>query len=99
MKREGCLIDASAPFLAAIAEHAVGLDWHCHPHPRKLRVDADGAVACCQDVRGQVADRHHIFDFDDATRWRAFLDDWSADARACPGCFYTDIFEAHVGDE
>src|SRR5260370_38027606 len=96
MKREGYRIDASESFLTDIAEHAIGLSWHCHPYPRKLRVDADGAVACCQDVRGRVAERYRIFDFGDPARWEAFRRDWGADSRPCPGCFYTDIYEAHL---
>jgi MoaA/NifB/PqqE/SkfB family radical SAM enzyme len=95
MKQEGYLIDSSENFLADVAEHAISLDWHCHPYPRKLRVDADGAVACCQDVRGRVADRYRIFDFEDPGLWKRFLRDWGDDSRACPGCFYTDIYEAH----
>jgi MoaA/NifB/PqqE/SkfB family radical SAM enzyme len=95
MKRDGALIDASDGFLADLAVHAIGLSWHCHPYPRKLRIDADGAVSCCQDVRGRVAERYRIFDFEDPDVWAAFLHDWGADSRPCPGCFYTDIYEAH----
>jgi MoaA/NifB/PqqE/SkfB family radical SAM enzyme len=97
MKRDGYLLYASEPFLADMAHHAVGLDWHCHPYPRKLRVDADGAISCCQDIRGAVADRYRIFDLEDPERLAAFLEDWSRDSRPCPGCFYTDIYEAHQG--
>jgi MoaA/NifB/PqqE/SkfB family radical SAM enzyme len=95
MKRDGYLIDASDGFIADIAVHAIGLSWHCHPYPRKLRIDADGAVSCCQDVRGRVAERYRVFDFEDPERWSAFLRDWSADSCSCPGCFYTDIYAAH----
>jgi MoaA/NifB/PqqE/SkfB family radical SAM enzyme len=98
MKREGYRIDASDRFLADIAVHAIGLSWHCHPYPRKLRIDADGAVSCCQDVRGRVAERYRVFDFEDPARWEEFLRDWGADSRPCPGCFYTDIYEAHGSD-
>jgi hypothetical protein len=98
MKREDYLIDASDSFLASVAIHAIGLSWHCHPYPRKLRIDADGAVTCCQDVRGRVAERYRVFDFEDPARWEAFLRDWGADSRPCPGCFYTDIYEAHGSD-
>jgi MoaA/NifB/PqqE/SkfB family radical SAM enzyme len=96
MKRAGYLIDASESFLADIARYAIGLNWHCQPNPRKLRVDANGAVSCCQDLLGRVADRYRIFDFEDPDRWAAFLRDWGEDSRPCPGCFYTDIYEAHV---
>jgi MoaA/NifB/PqqE/SkfB family radical SAM enzyme len=95
MKRAGLPFDCTEAFLVSLPRYAIGLDWHCHPHPRKLRVDADGTLSVCQDMRGAVTSSFHIFDLEDPIRQKEFLHAWQDDSRACPGCFYTDIFHAH----
>lgn len=95
LKRGGLPLDCSEAFLSSLPRYAISLDWHCHPHPRKLRVDADGTLSVCQDIRGAMTSTYHIFDLQASERRESFLQAWSADSRACPGCFYTDIFHAH----
>jgi MoaA/NifB/PqqE/SkfB family radical SAM enzyme len=95
LKRAGLPMDCNEAFLTALPRYAIGLDWHCHPNPRKLRVDADGTLSVCQDIRGAVTSSYHIFDLQDPERCERFLQAWGDDSRACPGCFYTDIFHAH----
>lgn len=97
LKRDGALIDAGEAFLRALPRHAPGLDWHCAPHPCKLRVEADGTLSCCQDVRGSLVSRFCVADLEDPARQAAFLAAWESDARACPGCLYTDVFHAVEG--
>ncbi|MBI3909909.1 MAG: radical SAM protein [Armatimonadetes bacterium] len=95
MKRAGVTVDAPEAFLANLPRYAVGLTWQCHPFPRKLRIDADGTLSCCQDIRGARTSTYSVFDLVDEARRLAFRRAWSIDSRLCPGCYYTDIFQAH----
>lgn len=94
MKADGYLIANTEQYLADWVNYMVRLNWHCRPTASELRIDADGALMCCNDIRGQHSERYSVFDLPERDRYIAFQLERAQDAAICPGCFWPSHYHA-----
>ena len=79
MKEEGALILNTNNYLENM--HLYGLEggsWKCK-QPTELRIDADGSVMLCNDIRGEISDRLNLAQEDIASPidwWQIYYQLW-----------------------
>jgi hypothetical protein len=61
-----------------------------------LRIDADGSVMCCNDIRGNVSDKYSVFDLPNETAYEEFQKEWCNDSKRCPGCLWPDLYQSEL---
>ena len=96
MKESGVLIANSCEFLSDIPRHLIGLSWHCSSFPAELRVDADGSLMCCHDLRGGLSQCYTVFEIASRDVYVRFQHDRAQDAATCPGCFWPSPYHAEL---
>jgi MoaA/NifB/PqqE/SkfB family radical SAM enzyme len=96
LKQSGTLVSNSMEFLREFPVYAPTLSWHCAPSTSELRVDADGSLTCCNDIRGEVATQFSVFQLRDPARLAEFQFERGKDAQKCPGCFWPSHYHALV---
>jgi MoaA/NifB/PqqE/SkfB family radical SAM enzyme len=87
MKRRGYLILNSENYFKDLAKiNCSPTGWHCEDFPR-LRIDSDGSLWICNDVKGDVALKYNILTLNKKT-FENFKRDWQTDKwrLRCPGC-------------
>ncbi len=87
MKKEGYLILNSVGYFEDLIKvNCSPIGWHCDAFPR-LRIDSDGSLWVCNDVRGKTADKYNVLHLSLETLEK-FKQDWKLDEMRlnCPGC-------------
>lgn len=94
MKREGKKIAVPDYFMENMSRYCVNLDWHCSLFSQ-LRIDADGGLTICNDIRGETADKYNITNLD-RKEYNKFIKDWYASEtrQNCPGCYWSALVKA-----
>ncbi len=94
MKRSGCRIIVGEDYLSNMPRYGINADWTC-ASLSQLRIDADGALMVCNDIRGHVAEQYNVLDLD-AKKFGQFKTDWQNDpARlSCTGCYWSCFWNA-----
>lgn len=94
MKRAGCRIIVGEDYLRNMPRYGVNPSWKC-ASLSQLRIDSDGALMVCNDIRGNVAGQYNVLDLD-AKKFGQFKKDWQNDpARlSCPGCYWSCFWNA-----
>jgi len=94
MKRNGAKIIASESYIQGIPIFGVRQHWHCS-RLSQLRVDADGSIMCCPDIRGIASKKYTVWSLKDLQKYRQLVTtDWLKDSKQCPGCYWSSIFLA-----
>lgn len=94
MKQNNIMVANSYEYLSALNKHAIDLDWHCLPSTSELRIDADGSMMCCNDIKGDGSANFSVFDLKDRDKYQEFQRARAVDAENCPGCFWPSHFHA-----
>lgn len=87
MKKSGYKILNSANYFKDLAKiNCSPVGWHCKEFPR-LRIDANGSLWVCNDVKGDVASKYNVLKLNKKVL-QEFKKDWQEDKQRlkCPGC-------------
>ncbi len=98
MKKEGCKIAMPDAYLKDMSKYCIKLDWKCGANlknPAQIRVDADGGLMVCNDIRGRIAEEYNVTSLDEKT-YKRFMKDWheSEERQKCPGCYWSALVKA-----
>lgn len=91
-KQEGYLIANTVEYLIDIPKYSIGLNWHCPPDSGELRIDADGSIMCCHDVKGDECSQYNIFNIENDIV--SFQQARRRDSYKCPGCFWPSQYHS-----
>lgn len=94
MKRAGCRIIVGEDYMRNMSRYGINPSWKCASFSQ-LRIDSDGALMVCNDIRGRVAGQYNVLDLD-AKKFGQFKKDWQNDParRSCPGCYWSCFWNA-----
>jgi radical SAM protein with 4Fe4S-binding SPASM domain len=72
-----------------MSKYGIDCDWQCN-HLSMLRLDADGALMICNDIRGDVAEKYNIRTLT-ADSYETFKADWERERSSlnCSGCYWS----------
>lgn len=89
IKKGGGKISVPESYIRDMSKYAINCDWKC-TYPVQLRVDADGALMLCGDLRGEVAKKYNLLSINEET-YRSFINDWLTERKeiVCPGCYWS----------
>lgn len=94
MKKDGVKIIASQGYIQGISTFGISQDWHCS-RLSQLRVDADGSIMCCPDIRGFASKKYTVWSLKDSQEYRQLITtNWLKDSKQCSGCYWSSIFLA-----
>lgn len=94
LKQEGLRLAVPDNYLINMSKFAVNCDWQCGQFSQ-LRLDADGALMLCNDIRGDVAEKYNIRTLT-LESYEAFKKDWQKEREAinCSGCYWSCFYFA-----
>ena len=94
LKRQGYKIAVPESYLANMAKYGIDLNWKCK-NLYQLRLDADGALMICNDIRGKLAEKYNILDLNEK-KFAQFKTDWlvASERINCPGCYWSCFLHA-----
>jgi len=94
LKQEGAKIAVPESYLLNMVKYGINCDWQCSRFSQ-LRIDADGALMLCNDIRGSVSEKYNIRTLN-AEKYELFKKDWQAERNAldCPGCYWSCFYLA-----
>lgn len=94
LKRRGCRIAVSDSYLLNMSKYCIDLSWKCL-ELSQLRVDADGSLTICNDLRGKIAGRYNILRMDNEI-FGKFRTEWLDDRERlnCAGCYWSCFVNA-----
>lgn len=94
MKKEGRKIAMPDAYLKDMSKYCINLDWHCSLFSQ-MRIDADGGLMICNDIRGETAEKYNIVNLDKKS-YDEFIKDWynSEKRQKCPGCYWSALVKA-----
>lgn len=87
MKKSGILIFNDATYFKNLIKiNCNPIGWHCQQFPR-LRIDADGSLWICNDVKGNIASNFNALKLD-KNIYENYKIKWLSDQKRinCPGC-------------
>ena len=89
MKLEGYRIAVPDSYLINMSKYGIHNNWKCKELVQ-LRIDADGALMLCNDIRGEVAEKYNIL-YMDKEKFKQFKEDWKKERAKtdCPGCYWS----------
>jgi len=89
MKLEGAKIAVPNSYLINMSKYGIHNNWKCK-ELLQLRIDADGALMLCNDIRGKIAEKYNILDMD-KEKFEEFKKDWKKERIKidCPGCYWS----------
>jgi MoaA/NifB/PqqE/SkfB family radical SAM enzyme len=93
MKHAGYMLACPDSYLDNFPEYGINLSWKCREFSQ-LRVDADGSLLLCPDLRGKM-DRFNILEIDDGGE--GYLHEIEEPQRTlCTGCYWSSMYRAEV---
>jgi MoaA/NifB/PqqE/SkfB family radical SAM enzyme len=89
MKLGGYKIAVPDSYLINMSKFGIHINWKCKELVQ-LRIDADGALMLCNDIRGEVAKKYNIL-YMDKEKFVEFKKDWKKERakKDCPGCYWS----------
>lgn len=89
MKIEGYKIAVPDSYLINMSKYGINNNWKCKELVQ-LRIDADGALMLCNDIRGEIAKKYNIL-YMDKEKFEQFKKDWKKERAKtdCPGCYWS----------
>ncbi len=94
LKSDGVLIANTVEYLKLLSRYAINIDWHCAPVISELRIDSDGVLMSCNDIRGENLSRFTIFSLEDESNLPLALEARAKDTKDCSGCFWPSHYHA-----
>lgn len=94
MKYEGKRIAVPEYFLENMSKYCVNLNWHCKTFSQ-IRIDPDGGLTICNDIRGETAGKYNMVNLDKET-YKNFIKDWhnNEERNNCKGCYWSALVKA-----
>jgi len=94
LKHEGLRLAVPDSYLINMSKYGIDCDWQCSRFSQ-LRIDSDGALMLCNDIRGSVAENYNIKTLT-AEKYHAFIEDWRIERNDtnCPGCYWSCFYYA-----
>ncbi len=93
-KRDGALLSNTVEYLTILPDYAINLNWHCAPVISELRIDADGVLMSCNDIKGEHLSQYSIFSLEDSSNFSKVLEARAKDTEHCSGCFWPSHYHA-----
>ncbi|GHU89425.1 hypothetical protein FACS1894202_07590 [Clostridia bacterium] len=95
MKNAGCKIAVPDSYLFNMSRYAIKCNWKCQDIVQ-LRIDADGALMLCNDIRGEISQKYNIRNLT-AETFEHFERDWMLERTKtdCPGCYWSCFYLAN----
>lgn len=93
-KQTGALLANTIEYLTVLPDFAINLAWHCAPVISELRIDADGVLMSCNDIKGRYLSQYSIFDLGNSDNLTKVLEARALDTKDCPGCFWPSHYHA-----
>ena len=89
MKHEGYKIAVPDSYLINLSKYAIDNNWKCS-ELIQLRVDADGGLMLCNDIRGDIAEKYNILDLN-KEKFEEFKKIWKEERKKfnCSGCYWS----------
>ena len=97
MKHAGYMLACPDSYLDGFPEYGIGLNWKCGEFSQ-LRVDADGSLLLCPDLRGEMS-RFNILEIGENDQYLSEIEEaWYKDPERarCPGCYWSSMYRAEV---
>jgi len=94
LKEGGALLSNTVEYLQFLPEFAINLDWHCAPVISELRIDADGVLMSCNDIKGEHLSRYTVFSLEDDDNITKILEARAKDSANCSGCYWPSHYHA-----
>ncbi|RLG26483.1 hypothetical protein DRN85_02845 [Methanosarcinales archaeon] len=94
MKLEGYKITVPDSYLINMSKYGVYSNWKCKELVQ-LRIDADGALMICNEIRGKVAKKYNATEMD-KEKFEEFKEDWKNERAKidCSGCYWSCFLTA-----
>jgi molybdenum cofactor biosynthesis enzyme MoaA len=94
LKQEGLRLAVPDNYLIDMTKFGIDCSWQCS-HFSQLRIDADGALMLCNDIRGSVSEKYNITTLTE-NGYRDFQNDWQKERQSldCPGCYWSCFYFA-----
>lgn len=94
LKQDGVRIAAPDSYLINMSRYGVDCSWQCTRFSQ-LRIDADGALMLCNDIRGDVSGKYNIKTLT-AEKYQEFQRDWQMERErtSCSGCYWSCFYLA-----
>lgn len=94
LKRNGVRLAVPDSYLLNMPKYGIDCSWQCS-HFSQLRIDADGALMLCNDIRGDVSRKYNIksLTYDS---YNDFQSDWIEERKNtnCSGCYWSCFYLA-----
>lgn len=89
MKLEGYRVAVPDSYLINMSKYGIYNNWKCEELVQ-LRIDADGAIMFCNEIRGEVAKNYNILSMD-KEKFEQFKKDWKRErvTMDCSGCYWS----------
>lgn len=94
LKSQGILFANTVEYLKYIPTYAINLDWHCAPAISELRIDADGILMSCNDIRGSNLSAFSVFSLAQPENIPLIFKARRKDTKRCSGCYWPSHFHA-----
>jgi cyclic pyranopterin phosphate synthase len=93
-KKQGLRLAVPDNYLINMSKYGVDCSWQCE-HFSQLRIDADGALMLCNDIRGNVSEKYNINTLTVET-YQEFQLNWLEERRTinCSGCYWSCFYLA-----
>ena len=94
MKQDGVRLAVPDSYLINMSRYGVDCSWQCTRFSQ-LRIDADGALMLCNDIRGGVSEKYNVRTLTPET-FQEFQRDWQQERSVidCPGCYWSCFYLA-----
>jgi len=94
LKQDGVRLAVPDSYLINMSRYSVDCSWQC-TRLSQLRIDADGALMLCNDIRGGVSDIYNVRTLT-ADIFQEFQRGWQQERSGtdCPGCYWSCFYLA-----
>ena len=94
LKKDGVRLAVPDSYLANMEKYGVNCSWQCTRFSQ-LRIDADGALMLCNDIRGDVSKKYNIRTLT-SDGYAEFKRAWTQERNAinCSGCYWSCFYFA-----
>lgn len=94
LRQEGLRLAVPDSYLINMSKYGVDCSWQCKQFSQ-LRIDADGALMLCNDIRGDVSCKYNIRTLTTES-YKEFQQDWLLERHSinCSGCYWSCFYSA-----
>jgi len=94
LKQDGARLAVPESYMINMSRYGIDCSWQCG-YFSQLRIDADGALMLCNDIRGSVSDKYNVRKLT-VDIFQEFQRDWQQERNSidCPGCYWSCFYFA-----